>query len=198
MYYAESCNEFAGLISASLRTGNTASIEETSQRWRAAGSTVSHLTGPTFNIRPFTPETTTCYCFINWRLQLLQLLYNSKIKSLNQWIQFIYFNRFSDLENKNLITCGLTSIYIGSYDPLTLSWSMMTSDIFSHVFNGYKVLILVYRNSIACQTNHNVLYCVAWCFRKCCVFPINPFFCLSYLKQNENWKKYAMKMYNVC
>ena len=70
---------------------------------------------------------------------------------------------------------------------------MMTSDIFSHVFNGYKVLILVYRNFIACQTNHNVLYCVAWCFGKFCVFPINPFFCLSYLKQNKNWKNMLWK-----
>ena len=67
---------------------------------------------------------------------------------------------------------------------------MMTSDIFSHVFNGYKVLILVYRNSIACQTNHNVLYCVAWCFRKCCVTPDNPF------SVYRVWKKRKLK--NTC
>ena len=38
----KACNEFAGLISASLRPGNTASFKEISQRWRAA------LTGPRF------------------------------------------------------------------------------------------------------------------------------------------------------
>ena len=46
-----------------------------------------------------------------------------------------------------------------------------------------KVLILV------C----NVLYCAAWCFQKYCVFPINPFFCLSCLKRNENWKHMLWK-----
>ena len=46
--YAEACNELAGPISASLRPGNTAPFEETSQRWRAVGNTVSDLTGPRF------------------------------------------------------------------------------------------------------------------------------------------------------
>ena len=35
LYYAEACNELAGPISASLRQGNTASLEEMSQRWKA-------------------------------------------------------------------------------------------------------------------------------------------------------------------
>ena len=48
LYYAEACNELAGLISASLRPGNTASFEEMSQRWRAVGNTVSDLTDPRF------------------------------------------------------------------------------------------------------------------------------------------------------
>ena len=46
--YAEACNELAGPISASLRPGNTAPFEETSQQWRAVGNTVSNLTGPRF------------------------------------------------------------------------------------------------------------------------------------------------------
>ena len=51
LYHAEACNEFAGPISASLRTGNTAPFEEMSQRWRAIGNTVSDLTGPRFELR---------------------------------------------------------------------------------------------------------------------------------------------------
>ena len=35
LQYAEACNEFAGPISASLRLGNTAPLEETLQRQRA-------------------------------------------------------------------------------------------------------------------------------------------------------------------
>ena len=38
-------------ISTSLRPGNTASIEEMSQRWQAVGNTVSNLTGPRFEPR---------------------------------------------------------------------------------------------------------------------------------------------------
>ena len=48
LQYAEACNEFAGPISASLRLGNTAPLEETLQRQRAVGNTVSDLTGPRF------------------------------------------------------------------------------------------------------------------------------------------------------
>ena len=48
LYYAESCNEFAGPISASLRPGNTDPFEKMLQRWRAVGNTVSDLTGPRF------------------------------------------------------------------------------------------------------------------------------------------------------
>ena len=51
MYYAESCNEFARPISASLRMGNKTSFKKTSQRWLAVGNTVSNSTSPTFNIR---------------------------------------------------------------------------------------------------------------------------------------------------
>ena len=40
-----------GSIFASLRPGNTASFEETSQRWRAVGNTESDLTGPRFEPR---------------------------------------------------------------------------------------------------------------------------------------------------
>ena len=45
LYYVEACNEFAELISASLRLSNIASFKEMSQRWRAVGSTVSDMTG---------------------------------------------------------------------------------------------------------------------------------------------------------
>ena len=48
LYYAEVCNELAGLISASLRPGNIAPFEEMSERWRAVGNAVSDLTGPRF------------------------------------------------------------------------------------------------------------------------------------------------------
>ena len=48
LHYAETCNELAGPISASLRPSNTASFEEMSQRWRAVGNTVSNLTGSRF------------------------------------------------------------------------------------------------------------------------------------------------------
>ena len=46
-----SCNELAGPISASLRTGNT-TLFEMLQRWRAVGKTVSDL-----NLRLSDPET---------------------------------------------------------------------------------------------------------------------------------------------
>ena len=42
------CNEFAGPISASLRPGNTAPLEEMLQRWPAVGNIVSKLAGPRF------------------------------------------------------------------------------------------------------------------------------------------------------
>ena len=48
LYYAEACNELAGLNSASMRPRNTASFEEMSQRWRVVGNTVSDLTRPRF------------------------------------------------------------------------------------------------------------------------------------------------------
>ena len=51
LYYAEACDELAGLIATSLRPGSTASFEEMSLRWRAVGSTVSNLTGPRFEPR---------------------------------------------------------------------------------------------------------------------------------------------------
>ena len=52
LIYAKACNKFVGSISASLPLGSTASFEETSQRWRVVGNTVSNLTGPRFE-----PET---------------------------------------------------------------------------------------------------------------------------------------------
>ena len=48
LYYAEECKNFAGAISASLRSSNTTSFKEMLQRWRAVGNTVSDLTGPRF------------------------------------------------------------------------------------------------------------------------------------------------------
>ena len=48
MYYAKACNEFAGLIFASLRPGNTAPFEEMLQRWRAVGNNVFSLTSLRF------------------------------------------------------------------------------------------------------------------------------------------------------
>ena len=38
LYYVEACNELAGPISASLASGNTASIEEMSRRYQAVGN----------------------------------------------------------------------------------------------------------------------------------------------------------------
>ena len=57
MYYAESCNEFAGFSSSLLHPGS-ASFVETSQRWRAVGNTVSDLTGPRFEAQPPPPLNT--------------------------------------------------------------------------------------------------------------------------------------------
>ena len=51
--YVEVCNEFPGPVSASLRPGSNALIEEMLQRWRSVGSTVCNLTGPLFE-----PQTT--------------------------------------------------------------------------------------------------------------------------------------------
>ena len=53
LYYAEACYEFAGPISASLLPGNTATIEEMSQRRRAVGKTVSKLTETSFGPQTF-------------------------------------------------------------------------------------------------------------------------------------------------
>ena len=48
---AEACNELVGPISASLRPGNTASIEEISRSVRSRCNIVSDLTGPRFEPR---------------------------------------------------------------------------------------------------------------------------------------------------
>ena len=49
LYYAEACNEFAGLISALLRLRATQLLsKKMSQRWRAVGNTVSTLTSLRF------------------------------------------------------------------------------------------------------------------------------------------------------
>ena len=46
LYYTEACNQFAGLIFASLRPGNTAPFEEMPQQWRVIGNTAFDLTDP--------------------------------------------------------------------------------------------------------------------------------------------------------
>ena len=56
MYFDEACNEFAGIISASLRPGNAAPSEEMLQRWRAVGNTVSDLAGPRFEFQTSRPR----------------------------------------------------------------------------------------------------------------------------------------------
>ena len=48
LQYTKACNELTGQISASLRLGNTAPLEEMSQRWRAVDNTVLDLTGLRF------------------------------------------------------------------------------------------------------------------------------------------------------
>ena len=48
--YAEVCNELAEPIFLAP-TGNTASFEKISQRWRAVGNTLFNLTGPRFEPR---------------------------------------------------------------------------------------------------------------------------------------------------
>ena len=58
-YYAETCNEFAGPISALLCPDNTALFEEMLQRWQAVGNTVSDLTGLRFE-----PQTSRCRAFL--------------------------------------------------------------------------------------------------------------------------------------
>ena len=42
----QACNEFVGPISTPLHSGNTALLEEMSQRWRAVGNIVTDLTDP--------------------------------------------------------------------------------------------------------------------------------------------------------
>ena len=49
LYYAKACNDFTGLISASLRPGNTDPFGGMStQRWQAGGNAVFNLTSPRF------------------------------------------------------------------------------------------------------------------------------------------------------
>ena len=48
LQYAEACSQFMGLISATLRPGNTAPFEEMSQRGQAVGNNVYDLTGLRF------------------------------------------------------------------------------------------------------------------------------------------------------
>ena len=58
LYYAVTCNEFAGSISESLRQGSTAPFEETLQWWRVVGNAVSDLIGRRdLNLRPPASET---------------------------------------------------------------------------------------------------------------------------------------------
>ena len=57
LYYAEACNKFAGAISASLRTGNTAPFKEMLEQWRAVGNTVPNTTGLRFEPQTSAPET---------------------------------------------------------------------------------------------------------------------------------------------
>ena len=67
LHYANACNELAGLSSASLRPGNTASFEEMLQRWQAVGNTASDLTGPRFESRTSGSERNR-YHSTNWLL----------------------------------------------------------------------------------------------------------------------------------
>ena len=48
LYYAKACNEFAEPVSASLRQGNTASLEQMLQWWRTVGNTMFDLIGQRF------------------------------------------------------------------------------------------------------------------------------------------------------
>ena len=57
LYYTKACNEFAGSIFASLRPGNSASLEEMLKWWQAVGNTVFELMAVDLNLRPFAPET---------------------------------------------------------------------------------------------------------------------------------------------
>ena len=57
LYYAETCNEFAGPISPLLRVGRTALFKEIFQRWRTVGNSVFDCTGPRFEPQTSAPET---------------------------------------------------------------------------------------------------------------------------------------------
>ena len=50
LYYTKTCNGFSA---ASLHPENIALFEDMSQRWQAFGNTVSHLTGPRFEVQNY-------------------------------------------------------------------------------------------------------------------------------------------------
>ena len=57
LYYAESCDELAGPISASLSLVNTsAHFKEMFQRWRSVGNTVFDMNDPRFELQTSTLE----------------------------------------------------------------------------------------------------------------------------------------------
>ena len=57
MFYAEACNELAGPISASLRSGNTAPFKKISQRWQAVATLCLIWPERDLDLRPPVPET---------------------------------------------------------------------------------------------------------------------------------------------
>ena len=80
LYYAESCNEFAGPISASLRPGNTAPFEEISQQWRIALAKLCPIwPARDMNLRPPAPETNALPLVGFWSC------FDAKVSELVQW-----------------------------------------------------------------------------------------------------------------
>ena len=100
LYYAVACNEFAGLISASLRPGNTASLKQMWQRWRAIGNTVFNFSGSRFE--PLTScsrderviARTTGGTMFKANLQLI------KTKEISALLGYSVIKRFLMLVNK--------------------------------------------------------------------------------------------------
>ena len=98
-HYSEACNEWQD-PSRGLEPGQH-SFEETSQRWRAVGYTLSDLTGPGIEPRTSHADSDVCNHYANWLYSVINHLV-MKVNFMKNWSSFLlrilnYFIAFCHL-----------------------------------------------------------------------------------------------------
>ena len=81
LYYAQTCNEFAWSVTATMHLGNTAPFEEKSQRWRVVGNSVFDL-----NPWPPAPELSTVPHRLSgrWKSCITHIIRSSPLKTYHE------------------------------------------------------------------------------------------------------------------